>query len=99
MGYWSWLGGLLLPPGTLLVPNMNLPGVSPGGLLDVILQSGKLGLYAPFWYLTMSPGGRRPMEYSLLGDEVSDKASDLVTKVSLLVCFWFGVLGSEVVSA
>ena len=49
MGYWPELRGLLLSLGSLLGPNTNIPGVSPEGLLDELLQGVKLRLIFPFW--------------------------------------------------
>ena len=34
--------------GILLAQNLNIPGVSPGGILDAILQGDKSGLKCPF---------------------------------------------------
>ena len=41
MGSRLELGGLLVPLGSLLGPKTEFMGVSPGGLLDALLQGGK----------------------------------------------------------
>ena len=55
-----------------------------------------MGGYDPFWYLTMSSGARCPMETSLVGAEVSDKASESGSEVGPWVSFLLGVKVSGV---
>ena len=58
-----------------------------------------VGVYCPFWYLTMCPGSRFPVEPSLMGAEGYDRVSESGSEVGSLVGFYLGVPGSEVGSA
>ena len=55
-----------------------------------------MGVSDPLWDLTMSFGDMCPMEPSLVGAEGSDKVSESGYKVSSLVGFSLGGLGSGV---
>ena len=57
-----------------------------------------LCVYYPFWYLTMYPGVRFPMEPSLMGAEDSERASESVSEVGSSEGFSLGGPGSGVVS-
>ena len=49
-----------------------------------------IGGYDPFWYLTIYFGDRCPIYPSLVGAEVSDRASESGSKVGSLVGFSLG---------